>query len=42
MKKITIENIRNISHMVFEMPSPGLHVLTGKNGMGKNYVVYMH
>lgn len=35
MKKITIENIRNISRLVFEMPSPGLHVLTGKNGMGK-------
>lgn len=35
MKKIIIENIRNIRHLAFEMPSPGLHILTGKNGVGK-------
>lgn len=35
MKKILIENIRNISYLEFEIPSSGLHVLTGKNGMGK-------
>lgn len=35
MKKIIIENIRNIKHLAFEMPSPGLHILTGKNGVGK-------
>lgn len=35
MKKIIIENIRNIRHLEFEMPSPGLHILTGKNGVGK-------
>ena len=35
MKKIVIKNIRNIGQLSFELPSPGLHVLTGKNGTGK-------
>lgn len=35
MKKIIIENIRNIRNLEFDVPSPGLHVMTGKNGMGK-------
>lgn len=34
-KKIIIENVRNIGHMSFEIPSPGLHVVTGQNGSGK-------
>lgn len=35
MKQIVIENIRNISKLSFEIPLPGLHILTGKNGVGK-------
>ena len=35
MKKIEIQNIRNIGRLSFEIPSPGLHILTGKNGTGK-------
>jgi predicted ATPase len=34
-KKILIENIRNISRLEFQVPSPGLHIITGKNGVGK-------
>ncbi|MEG0836078.1 MAG: AAA family ATPase [Christensenellaceae bacterium] len=34
-KKIVIENVRNIGQMSFEVPPPGLHVLTGQNGAGK-------
>ena len=35
MKKVEIKNIRNIGMLSFELPPPGLHVLTGKNGTGK-------
>lgn len=35
MKKIIIENIRNIKYLEFEMPRTGLYVLTGENGVGK-------
>ena len=35
MKKILIENIRNIQTLSFILPEPGLHILTGTNGSGK-------
>lgn len=35
MKKLVIENIRNITKLEFQFPSPGLHIITGKNGIGK-------
>lgn len=35
MKKIIIENIKNIHSMCFEIPRPGLHIITGTNGSGK-------
>lgn len=35
MKRIAIENIKNIRSLIFEIPNPGLHVITGKNGSGK-------
>ena len=35
MKKIVIENIRNIGSLEFQIPTPGLHIVTGKNGTGK-------
>lgn len=35
MKKIEIEHIRNIGRLEFQIPSPGLHIITGKNGTGK-------
>jgi len=35
MKAIEINNIRNISHLRFEIPNPGVHLLTGANGSGK-------
>ena len=35
MKKIIIENIRNIERLEFEIPNIGVHVITGENGMGK-------
>lgn len=35
MKKIKIENIKNLKSMEFVVPAPGLYVLTGKNGSGK-------
>lgn len=35
MKKIEIENIRNIGRLNFEIPAPGVHVVTGENGSGK-------
>lgn len=34
-KKIIIDNIKNINHMEFCIPTPGLHIVTGKNGSGK-------
>ena len=35
MKNILIENIRNIRRLSFNIPNPGLHILTGTNGSGK-------
>ena len=35
MKRILIENIRNIRNLSFDIPTPGLHILTGTNGSGK-------
>lgn len=35
MKKIVIVNIKGIKQLSFELPAPGLHVLTGRNGSGK-------
>ena len=35
MKKIIIDNIKNINHMEFCIPAPGLYIVTGKNGSGK-------
>jgi len=35
MKHILIENIRNIRNLSFNIPNPGLHILTGTNGSGK-------
>lgn len=35
MKNILIENIRNVRRLSFNIPNPGLYVLTGKNGSGK-------
>lgn len=35
VKKIIIEDIKNIKHMEFCIPTPGLHIVTGKNGSGK-------
>ena len=36
MKKIIIKNLRNIRNLEFEIPKPGIWVLTGKNGAGKS------
>lgn len=33
--KLTIENLKNISHLEFEIPPPGAYLLTGSNGSGK-------
>lgn len=30
MRKIVIENIRNIQQLSFNIPNPGLYILTGK------------
>jgi ABC-type uncharacterized transport system ATPase subunit len=35
MKTIVIESIRNIGRLQFHIPLPGLHIITGKNGIGK-------
>lgn len=35
MKKVIIDNIRNIEHLDFEIPNTGVHVITGENGVGK-------
>lgn len=40
IKKISIKNIRSISHLEMEFPNPaGWHVLIGDNGAGKSSVV---
>jgi energy-coupling factor transporter ATP-binding protein EcfA2 len=33
--KLTIENLKNIKHLEFEVPKPGAFLLTGNNGSGK-------
>lgn len=33
--KLTIENLKNISFLDFEIPDPGAYLLTGSNGSGK-------
>lgn len=35
VKNILIENIKNIRQLSFDIPNPGLHILTGTNGSGK-------
>lgn len=35
MRKIQIENVKNITTMEFNIPNPGVFVLTGANGSGK-------
>lgn len=35
MKRILVENIKNIKSMCFDIPGPGLHIITGQNGSGK-------
>lgn len=35
MRKIIINNIRNIGRLEFEIPDAGVHVITGENGVGK-------
>ena len=35
MKKITIQNIKNVKFMEFELPLPGVHIITGQNEVGK-------
>ncbi len=35
IRRIVINNIRNIEHMEFEIPSHGVHIITGENGVGK-------
>ena len=35
MKRIVIENIKSIRFMCFDIPDPGLHIITGTNGSGK-------
>lgn len=35
MKKIRIENVKNITYMEFDIPNPGVYLLTGSNGSGK-------
>lgn len=35
MKRIIIENIKSIKSMCFDIPAPGLHIITGTNGSGK-------
>ena len=35
MAKITIKKLKNIAELEFQLPPPGIHVLTGENGSGK-------
>ena len=35
MKRVVIENIKSIKSMSFDIPNPGLHIITGTNGSGK-------
>lgn len=44
MKKVTLENVKGIRHLEFELPNnSGVYLLTGKNGTGKtNLLVALH
>lgn len=35
-KRITIKNLKQIDHLVFDLPSTGVHILSGTNGAGKS------
>src|SRR5690606_40171603 len=35
MRKIRITKVKNIESLEFEIPNPGVYVLTGANGSGK-------
>jgi len=35
MRKVTISKVKNIENLSFEIPNPGVYVLTGSNGVGK-------
>jgi hypothetical protein len=35
-KRITIEGLKQIDKLVFDVPGPGVHVLSGANGTGKS------
>lgn len=37
--KITIKNLRHIKSLEFEIPGPGVHLLSGTNGAGKTSVL---
>ncbi|WP_218186311.1 ATP-dependent endonuclease [Pseudomonas sp. NBRC 111119] len=39
MARIIIENLRHISKLTFEIPKPGVWLLTGPNGTGKSSVL---
>lgn len=39
MKRIEIQNLKQIKHLEFEIPKPGVHVLSGTNGSGKSSVL---
>ncbi len=34
-RTINIKNLRNVKSLTFDLPSPGVHLLTGTNGAGK-------
>lgn len=35
LKKVTIKNVKNIKELTFDIPDPGVYLLTGSNGSGK-------
>lgn len=35
MRQIEIKNVKHMAHLIFDIPEPGLHLLSGKNGAGK-------
>lgn len=35
VSKISISNVKNVVSLSFDMPGPGVHLLTGRNGAGK-------
>ena len=32
-KQITIENVKQIDQLIFDIPGPGVHILCGTNGV---------